>query len=552
MASAAIMTYMQFLTANTFDHKPFQEDCFEWCMKKEQAQQVEQQQKQRGGIIALEMGLGKTIVMLAVTFCNPKDQTLIVVPKSLLSQWISILKKTTSTPSLLVYHNGYNSLKKITKTDLKKYQIVLTTYSHVSLPKKNQPAKREQVLPHHIPFLNQFKWDRVICDEAHHASHRSTSAYKGIVLLNTGMMWMITGTPIQNKKSELTNLLYLITKSTAAAFANIKDMVYFRTKANVAISMPPLHEHNITVECKTNAEEELSRHIHSMVEYCNVPKKSIAMEEVMEEDPRVLTMKYFTLARQACVYLPMLQRTIWRFEAKIREHNMSNKQDPTINSESEYSSINPSDLYTSESKVDSLITTIRERINNGCGKLIMCYFHEEIDAIAARLAPYGKRIVTLDGRSMKRERTAALTKPADILIGQIRMCSEGLNLQEHYSEVYFTSPHFNPAIEQQAIARCWRIGQKKEVNVFRFINHYKETKKDSAFVVREHTMDTYSEKIQLKKQEILSIFEEEAMRTPMARQIIPPSYTHHQHQQKPPRIRDRRIILKKKDRLLKA
>jgi SNF2 family DNA or RNA helicase len=103
MASAAIMTYMQFLTANTFDHKPFQEDCFEWCMKKEQAQQVEQQQqqaeqqqKQTGGIIALEMGLGKTIVMLAVTFCNPKNQTLIVVPKSLLSQWISILKKNNT------------------------------------------------------------------------------------------------------------------------------------------------------------------------------------------------------------------------------------------------------------------------------------------------------------------------------------------------------------------------------------------------------------------------------------------------------------------------
>jgi len=566
------MTYMQFLTANTFDHKPFQEDCFEWCMKKEQAQQVEQQQQQAeqqqaeqqqaeqqqqqtGGIIALEMGLGKTIVMLAVTFCNPKNQTLIVVPKSLLSQWISILKKTTPSPSLLVYHSGYNGLKKITKSDLKKYQIVLTTYSHVSLPKKNQPAKSEQVLPHHIPFLNQFKWDRVICDEAHHASNRSTSAYKGIALLNTGMMWMVTGTPIQNKKSDLTNLLKLITKSTAAAFANIKDMVYYRTKANVAISMPPLHEHNITVECDTNAEEELSRHIHSMVEYCNVPKKSIAMEEVMEEeDPRVLTMKYFTLARQACVYPPMLQHTIWRFETKMRERNMSNKQDPTTNSESEseYSSINPSDFYTSESKVDSLITTIRERINNGCGKLIMCYFHEEIDAIASRLAPYGKRIVTLDGRSTKREHTAALTKPADILIGQIRMCSEGLNLQEHYSEVYFTSPHFNPAIEQQAIARCWRIGQKKEVNVFRFITHYKETKKDSTIVVREHTMDTYSEKIQVKKQEILSIFEEEAMRTPMARQIIPPTYTQHQHQQKPPRIRDRRIILTKKDRLLKA
>jgi ABC-type Zn2+ transport system substrate-binding protein/surface adhesin len=49
------------------------------------------------------------------------------------------------------------------------------------------------------------------------------------------------------------------------------------------------------------------------------------------------------------------------------------------------------------------------------------------------------------------------------------MCREGLNLQDNYSEAYLPSPHFNPATEQQAIARCWRIGQKKEVNVFRYI-----------------------------------------------------------------------------------
>jgi SNF2 family DNA or RNA helicase len=43
-----------------------------------------------------------------------------------------------------------------------------------------------------------------------------------------------------------------------------------------------------------------------------------------------------------------------------------------------------------------------------------------------------------------------------------------LNLQEHYSEIYFVSPHWNPSVEQQAIARCHRYGQQKEVQVYRF------------------------------------------------------------------------------------
>ena len=531
----ATTTYSQFLTANNYSHKPFQEDCFEWCMKKEQTQAEHQQQQadqqadqqQAGGIIALEMGLGKTIVMLAVTFCNPKHQTLIIVPKSLLSQWKIILQKITPTPSVLVYHNTHTCIKKITAQDLKKYQIVLTTYSHVSLAKKNQPIKGEPLLPQHIPFLNKIKWERVICDEAHHASHQNTSAYKGILLLNTHIMWMVTGTPIQNKKSEMVNLLNLITKNKPQAkSANIKEMVYYRTKENVAISMVPLQIHNIPVECATNTEEELTRHIHSMVEYCNVSKKSIAIEEAMEDDdPRILTMKYFTLARQACVYPPMLKKVIHRFENKLRDLNAE-----YLNAESEYRDIETSHLYTSESKIDSLIETISKRIDNGCGKLIMCYFHEEIDAIVRRLEPYKKRIVKLDGRSTKKERDNALTNPADILIGQIRMCSEGLNLQQHYSEVYFTSPHFNPAIEKQAIARCWRIGQKKEVNVFRFITNYKEKNSENAL---SYTMDTYSEKIQLKKKDTLCEFEDEAMRTP-----IPIPKTN----------KRRRLILKKKNR----
>jgi hypothetical protein len=51
---------------------------------------------------------------------------------------------------------------------------------------------------------------------------------------------------------------------------------------------------------------------------------------------------------------------------------------------------------------------------------------------------------------------------------QIRSGCEGLNLQAAFSEVYFVSPNWNPALESQAIGRCFRIGQKKRVDVFRF------------------------------------------------------------------------------------
>jgi len=55
-----------------------------------------------------------------------------------------------------------------------------------------------------------------------------------------------------------------------------------------------------------------------------------------------------------------------------------------------------------------------------------------------------------------------------VIILQIQTGCEGLNLQKNYSEVYFVSPHWNPSVEQQAVGRCHRIGQEKQVYVYRF------------------------------------------------------------------------------------
>jgi SNF2 family DNA or RNA helicase len=73
-----------------------------------------------------------------------------------------------------------------------------------------------------------------------------------------------------------------------------------------------------------------------------------------------------------------------------------------------------------------------------------------------------------------------------------------LNLQEFYSEVYFVSPHWNPAIEDQAVARCHRIGQTKTVSVHRF--------QMNKFVEEESkTMDNYITGVQETKRELINL-----------------------------------------------
>jgi hypothetical protein len=122
-------------------------------------------------------------------------------------------------------------------------------------------------------------------------------------------------------------------------------------------------------------------------------------------------------------------------------------------------------------KITRVIQTLLERRDNGCGKIVFCHYYKEIDILYELLlqADPTLEIAKFDGRVPSNKRGDILAQPVDILLAQIKMCREGLNLQDHYSEVYFPSPDFNPATEQQAIARCWRIGQKKPVHVFRYI-----------------------------------------------------------------------------------
>ena len=86
----------------------------------------------------------------------------------------------------------------------------------------------------------------------------------------------------------------------------------------------------------------------------------------------------------------------------------------------------------------------------------------------------------------------------DILIVQIKSGCEGLNLPA-FNEVYFTSPQWNPAVYDQAVARVHRIGQKNSVSIFRFISTFPSD-------VDGITIDQYTYNVQESKSSLLNIF----------------------------------------------
>jgi len=537
-----MLKFKCFLARSGLDVKPFQTECFEWCLTKERlaaaaaaaavpnaaaAAAVPMEdgaavlKTPPGGILALEMGLGKTIIMLGLIECNFQRRTLIILPLILLAQWEKCIQRYFGHQPL-IYHGSRPRSLQLSLAEIMKKPIVLTTYGQIALPSLKQQKRGRQP-----SLLSKIRWGRIICDEAHHVSHKETNQYKGVQVLSAKIRWLVTGTPIQNREEELYNLFTLLGFAKSSWYFSegdhytnaVQHLIFHKTKAEVGIQIPKLHEHTEIVEWANESERQFSSHIHSLLRFCNVPQQAIASSMEAEEELYSLRMRYLTKSRQVCVYPPMLKTIITQFEKQLKEQR---KYTAATAADDPYATLQIKELYVSESKINAVVKTMTERLANGCGKIVFCHYYAEIDAFEKRLRQAGfTKIHKFDGRITSRSVKQAILHDAtnEVLLAQIKMCQEGLNLQDNYSEVYFPSPHFNPATEDQAIARCWRIGQQKEVFVFRYIMIDTETSfavpceaaAEVAAVTRNvFSMDSYSARLQRMKRMIIAKMESAA------------------------------------------
>jgi SNF2 family DNA or RNA helicase len=425
-----------------FDAKSYQYDGVKWAIGHERSDA-----ERRGGIIADEMGLGKTVQAIGLIYSHVVRRTLIVLPVALVNQWVKAVTQLTHLKPLL-YHGSRRS--KISEETFLKAPIVITTYDVVMID-----AKKDNSMLHTVV------WNRVIYDEAHHLRNSSTTRFKACAALTTEIVWTVTGTPLQNRVNDFYSLCRIIgfeerlfrttDPETLKRFTDA--FILRRTKAEVGIDLPPLTVQDIVVPWINDVEKLLAIDIHKDLDFSNASsidgdgEEDDSEEEEEEEgsgrlhySSNSLVMLSMIRARQACVLPSMV------FKKGSRSCKV---------------------LKNVSSKIDKVVETILMRKDNGSGKLVFCHYVQEIDQIKNALLEGGVETVnTYDGRNSGNK--GAFDK-ADVLILQIQTGCEGLNLQENFSEIYFVSPHWNPAVEDQAVARCYRIGQIRPVFVYRFI-----------------------------------------------------------------------------------
>jgi SNF2 family DNA or RNA helicase len=232
----------------------------------------------------------------------------------------------------------------------------------------------------------------------------------------------------------------------------VEKLILKRTKEEVGLNLPSLNEHTIYVDWKDEKEKTQAIECHNKLSFSGL--------EIKDTLTNFEILKYFIKCKQSCIDLSLICDN------------------------------------SNHTKLDRVIETIKERKTSK--KLIFCHFKKEIKYLHTKLLSEKFKVEYFDGSVSMKTRKLILENEPDILILQIQTGCEGLNLQQ-FNDVYFVSLSWNPAIESQAIARCHRIGQTSEINVFRF----KMSSFDDEYITK--SLDIYIDICQLKKRTIMNI-----------------------------------------------
>jgi SNF2 family DNA or RNA helicase len=370
-------------------------------------------------LLADEMGLGKTaqaILALRLLFHTGAIRSaLIVCPKPLVFNWARELQLWA--PDLPFESFAGDPDARRTTWFVSNCPLKLVNYE--TLTRDAELLADERVF-----------FDVVVLDEAQRIKNRESKTAQVVRSVRRERSWALTGTPIENHPDDLVNLFAFIDPGRVPQDTPPKrltqltsDCILRRTKDHVQSDMPPKVVRDVVLELTPAQKEAYSRAEKDGVVHLNELGETLTVQHVFQ-----LVMRL----KQICNFDPL----------------------------------------TGEStKLEQLLTDMDEVADSGRKAIVFSQWVEPLEVLAKALEPF--RPLQYHGRVPQAERTAILDRfkadPAcHVLLMSYGTGSVGLNLQ-FTNYVFLFDRWWNPAVEDQAINRAHRIGQKHPVTVTRFL-----------------------------------------------------------------------------------
>jgi len=420
------------MTTTTFAGRliaPYQHDGVKWLLSRELAKDYP------GGLLCDEMGLGKTVQMLATMCLNFKQRTLIVVPKSLVGQWVTEVARFAPKMTVGTFDGPHRKIPDTLPN------VTIAPYSVLSREMDNMPCP-----------LVRIAWDRVILDEGHEIRNRKSKTSVLCKALIAKIKWILTGTPVFNHMNDFVTLSGFIGVPRDYVQGYTQQVrerfVLRRTKTDLA---------------QFNKRLELPR--------CNFENIEL---EMYPEEKAVYAQVFGTgqdIVRSATKSTMVNMRQMEMLEALLRVRQAMSWPQLYYDGMARKEETDPELWEGRSKKMETLIEFIQSHPDEKA--LIFCNFTGEMDEIHSRLKDAKIPVFRIDGSVSGEDRETQVSGfkagPSNsAFIIQIKAGGVGLNLQEA-TRVYITSPSWNPATELQAIGRAHRTGQTRVVHVKRLV-----------------------------------------------------------------------------------
>lgn len=394
-----------------------------------------------GGCLADDMGLGKTVQLLALLLDRveqgiaPKHPSLIVVPKSLLFNWIEEGHRFTPRLKMLEY-TGIDRAQ--LRDEFHNYDVVITTYGTL---------RRDVYQLKDVPF------DYVVLDEAQTIKNAASQVAKASRLLQARYRVALSGTPIENHLGDLWSIFEFLNpgmlgrsslfrlyaadasdeKSREMLGKGLKPFILRRTKQQVANDLPEKLEQTI---------------------YCDMGREQQKLYDEMRAHYRDSLMGLVQDQGLAKSQMHVLEALLRLRQAACHPGLLDEER-----------------IDGSSAKLDVLSTQLEELMEEGHKALVFSQFTSLLSIVRKHLDDKGIVYEYLDGQTRNRkERVDRFQNDPDCPVFLISLKAGGLGLNLTAAEyVFLLDPWWNPAVEAQAIDRAHRVGQTKRVFAYRLI-----------------------------------------------------------------------------------
>ncbi|TMC24805.1 MAG: DEAD/DEAH box helicase [Chloroflexi bacterium] len=408
-----------------------------------------------GACLADDMGLGKTLELITLLLHDRSAQngasqpgpTLVICPMSIVGNWHRELQRFAPSLSVMVHHGAERLSDEAFREEARKHDIVITTYALALRDKEH---------------LAPVEWEYVVLDEAQNIKNESAKQTRAIRSLNARHRIALTGTPVENRLSELWSIMDFLNPNYLGSGTD------FRKKFGIPIEK--YHD--------ASRAESLKRMIQPFV-----LRRLKTDKAIIQDLPDKMEMKVFCnlTQEQASLYEAVVKEMIEKIEQAeegierkglILSTLLRLKQ--VCNHPAQFVG-DGSSLPGRSGKLARLEEMLAEALAAGDKALIFTQFAEMGSMLRHHLQEtLGCEVLFLHGGTSKKQRDAMVQRfqedrrGAPIFILSLKAGGVGLNLTAA-NHVFHFDRWWNPAVENQATDRAFRIGQHRNVQVHKFV-----------------------------------------------------------------------------------